>query len=147
MNSDWADLPDAPGTYVLLLCGDEPTTIQINRFGTISLKAGVYAYVGSARGPGGLRARVRRHMRPVKPIHWHIDTLTALMPVTKVWFEASSERLECIWARALAGLHGISTPVPGFGSSDCACRSHLFAVPAGSIHTAWEALGRPAAKP
>ena len=41
------------------------------------LAPGCYVYAGSARGPGGIRARVRRHLRPDKTPHWHIDQVTA----------------------------------------------------------------------
>ena len=52
------DLPAAPGTYVLLLTANAPVVLNMPRFGKITLAAGQYAYVGSAHGPGGLRARV-----------------------------------------------------------------------------------------
>jgi len=46
-------------------------------------------------------------------------------------------------ARALAGLPGVTLPVAGFGSSDCACPAHLFALPEGMLRAAWRALGQP----
>jgi Uri superfamily endonuclease len=144
---DDLDLPDRPGTYVLWVQLAERLTVQVGKLGTITLPDGIYAYVGSARGPGGLRARLQRHLRPDKPIHWHIDAVTVLVPVMVIWFEPSPERLECGWARTLAALPDVAIPLPGFGSSDCRCRSHFFAVPAGSMRQAWEALGRPAARP
>jgi Uri superfamily endonuclease len=140
-------LPGAPGTYVLWLPVGESVSVEVGKLGTITLPRGIYAYVGSAHGPGGLRARLRRHLRPDKPIHWHIDAVTALVPVQAIWFELSPERLECRWARALAALPGVMAPYSGFGSSDCRCRSHFFAVPAASMRLAWEVLGQPAARP
>jgi Uri superfamily endonuclease len=140
-------LPGAPGTYVLWLHVDDRVSMQVGKLGTITLPCGIYAYVGSAHGPGGLRARLRRHLRADKPIHWHIDAVTALVPVQAIWFEPSPERLECQWARALAALPAVVAPFPGFGSSDCRCRSHFFAVLAGSMRQAWEVLGQPAARP
>jgi Uri superfamily endonuclease len=144
---DDLSLPDGPGTYVLWVRLTGRMTVQVGKLGTITLPHGMYAYVGSARGPGGLRARLQRHLRPDKPIHWHIDAVTALVPVQAIWFESSPERLECRWARTLAALPDIATPFPGFGSSDCRCRSHFLAVPAGSMRQAWEALDRHAARP
>jgi Uri superfamily endonuclease len=138
------NLPDAPGTYVLFLRLDNSATLHIGRLGVFSLAGERYAYVGSARGPGGLRARVSRHLRHEKIAHWHIDALTAVAPAVEVWWRVSPERLECTWARALAALPGVTLPVPGFGASDCACRAHLFAVPGAAIPTAWAALGQPA---
>jgi Uri superfamily endonuclease len=140
---DDPDLPAVPGTYVLWLHIAQQVSVRVGKLGTITIPPGMYAYVGSAHGPGGLRARVQRHMRPDKPIHWHIDAVTALVPVKAIWFEPSPERLECVWARTLAALPGVTAPCPGFGSSDCRCESHFFSVPAVSMQRVWEALGQP----
>jgi Uri superfamily endonuclease len=105
------------------------------RLGKVTLTAGQYAYVGSAHGPGGLRARVGRHLRVQKPRHWHIDYLTAEVPVQHVFALASAERLECTWVARLLGLNGADVPAPGFGSSDCrrGCPAHLLRLPDGLI--------------
>jgi Uri superfamily endonuclease len=42
----------------------------------IVLPAGRYLYCGSAKGPGGLKARLSRHMRRGKSVRWHVDQLT-----------------------------------------------------------------------
>jgi Uri superfamily endonuclease len=34
--------------------------------------------------------------------------------------------IECSIAVRIRSLPGVSEPIPGFGSSDCRCRSHLF---------------------
>jgi len=122
-------LPAAPGTYALLIRVDAPLAICAGRLGAVALAAGWYVYTGSARGPGGLRARVARHLRPEKPRHWHIDALTCAAPVAAVWAVASPERLECPWATALRALPGAHLPAAGFGASDCACPAHLARVP------------------
>ena len=103
------------------------------RLGQVTLAAGQYAYVGSAHGPGGLRARVGRHLRADKPLHWHIDYLTAAIPVVHVVALASTARLECTWAKRLLVLNGAAVPAPGFGSSDCRnrCPAHLIRLPDG----------------
>ncbi len=67
-----AALPSAPGTYALLIRVDAPLVIHAGRLGTVALERGWYVYTGSAHGPGGLRARVSRHLRPDKAPHWHI---------------------------------------------------------------------------
>lgn len=136
-------LPPDPGTYVLLLFTDRTLTWEIGRLGEHTLLAGWAAYVGSAHGPGGLRARVERHMRHPKTVHWHIDTLTTQLIVRSVWYRASTIRLECDWATSLASLPGVTRPVMGFGSSDCRCCTHLFALPDTLLRSAWESLGRP----
>ena len=127
------DLPAAPGAYVLLLTANAPVVLNMPRFGKLALAAGQYAYVGSAHGPGGLRARVGRHLRAEKPLHWHIDYLTAALPVIHVVTLAVTDgaRLECTWVKRLIGLSGASAPAPGFGSSDCrhGCPAHLVRLP------------------
>jgi Uri superfamily endonuclease len=129
------DLPAAPGAYVLLLTANAPAVLNMPRFGKLTLATGQYAYVGSALGPGGLKARVGRHLRAEKPLHWHIDYLTAALPVVHVVTLAVTDgaRLECTWVKRLLGLNGASAPAPGFGSSDCrnGCPAHLVRLPDG----------------
>ena len=127
------DLPASPGTYVLLLTANAPVVLNMPRFGKLTLAAGRYAYVGSAHGPGGLKARVDRHLRAEKPLHWHIDYLTAALPVMHVItvVVTNGARLECTWVKRLLALNGASAPAPGFGSSDCrnGCPAHLVRLP------------------
>lgn len=133
-------LPRLPGTYILFLTLSQPITVQIGRIGTHTLSPGLLAYVGSAHGPGGLRARILRHLRREKTIHWHIDRLTQLIPVQAVWFAPTTERLECTWAGYLSRHSGIKPPVPGFGASDCACDTHLFALETLQLPALWTGL-------
>lgn len=137
------NLPSQGGTYLLLMRLAHPTTLSVGRLGEYELPAGLYAYCGSARGVGGLRARVSRHLRQEKSPHWHIDSLTALVQVVELGWVESSERLECVWARKLSALPDVREPIPGFGSSDCACRTHLLALPEDGQGTLWQALGYP----
>ena len=90
------------------------------------LPAGLYLYAGSARGPGGIRARVARHLRRPKACHWHIDHLTRVAELEDAI--AFPDGRECAIADfALA--RGAQTPVPRFGASDCPrCAAHLLAV-------------------
>jgi len=81
-------------------------------------------YVGSALGPGGLRARLARHASPSPRKHWHIDFLLPHARVTGALVVESPERIECALASWLAEL--ADSCVPGFGSSDCRCEGHLF---------------------
>lgn len=123
-SSGWADkLPAAGGTYLLglrLSCDHE---LWIGRLGTFAFPAGWYAYTGSALG--GLRARLRRHLRQTKALRWHIDYLLARAEPCEVWFVISPRRLECQWASMLATLPGAAIPVARFGASDCRCPAHL----------------------
>jgi len=126
-----------PGTYALLLKLDNQERITIGKLGTFDFPAGYYLYVGSALGPGGLRARLARHRRASKSpsgsnsgqggkkLHWHIDYLLQRAQLIEVWSMASEERLECKWSEVARGLPGAQVPVRGFGSSDCCCPAHL----------------------
>jgi endonuclease-3 len=106
--------------------------VAVGALGTVDLPAGWYAYVGSARGPGGF-ARLDRHARVAHgeraARHWHVDCLLA---------DAATHRDEdrrspgvdgeCTLARRVAtALDGPSAGqvVDDFGASDCDCRSHL----------------------
>lgn len=137
------NFPKIAGTYALLLRVDAPVVLQIGKLGEWVCDVGDYAYIGSAHGPGGLHARLSRHLRPDKKLHWHIDYLTAVAPITAIWWRAVPERLECIWVRKLAALSAAHVPMPGFGSSDCECESHLFRLAAEGIKRAYTALDQP----
>ena len=92
------------------------------------LPAGCYAYCGSAYGPGGLQARIGRHLRADKALRWHVDRLTAAGRI--VDFRAVPGGRECDLLDRLLEAPGASVPVPGFGSSDCRrCPAHLVALP------------------
>lgn len=124
--SDPQDLPRVPGAYLLILRLGSAVTLDIPKFAGQALPAGWYLYAGSARGPGGIAARAGRHMRSDKPLRWHIDHLTvtadeiAVVPVPGGG--------ECDLAGSLAWQSGVSTPLAGFGSSDCrTCSAHLLA--------------------
>jgi Uri superfamily endonuclease len=116
------DIPSVPGAYILLVEIAGPVKLAMGRKPPISLRPGRYLYCGSARGPGGLRARVSRHMRRGKAIRWHIDRLTELGIVAGAWvFPGGSE---CDLAASLSLL---PMPISGFGSTDCRrCPTHLF---------------------
>ncbi len=61
---EYNGIPSEPGTYVLILLLDQKEKLQIGKLGVWEFPQGSYAYVGSARGPGGLCGRLRRHLRP-----------------------------------------------------------------------------------
>ncbi|MBN1580584.1 MAG: GIY-YIG nuclease family protein [Anaerolineae bacterium] len=117
------------GTYCLVVRLDQFAQIRVGALGTFDFLCGWYIYVGSAMGPGGLRARLARHSRSDKRLHWHIDYLLAEGTLEATWQMASSEKHECVWAKAVIGLPGARIPALGFGSSDCRCPSHLVYLP------------------
>ncbi len=119
-----------PGAYLLLIDLAAPLALGIPRLGAATLAPGRYAYGGSAYGPGGLRARIGRHLRAEKAQRWHIDRLTAAGQVVAI--RAVPGARECALLRDLLELPGASVPIPGFGSSDCrSCPAHLVVLPAG----------------
>jgi sugar fermentation stimulation protein A len=111
----------------LLLRLEAPVDLAVGRLGTFELRAGWYVYIGSALG--GLGARLRRHARRGKPIHWHVDALREVAELVAVAVRVGPERLECAVAAAVAGLPAAALAVPRFGASDCRCVSHLVGFP------------------
>lgn len=114
------------GSYLLVLRLEAPALVRAGALGAIVFPAGAYVYCGSALGPGGVRARARRHVRGAGARHWHIDYLLRCARVQAVWARPGPRRLECEWAASLAAHRDFSCPAPGFGSSDCGCRAHLW---------------------
>lgn len=123
-----ATIPPAKGTYVLIAHLPADRSMQIGRFGTFEFRSGYYAYVGSAFGPGGLRARIRHHSATSSRPHWHIDYLLRHATLLEAWFTAAPERMEDPWAILLAASSRFKTPIPGFGASDSrqSGATHLF---------------------
>lgn len=126
----WITSPDAlpaePGAYALLIRLDRPAPLPAPRFAT-TLEPGTYVYLGSARGPGGIRARAGRHLRAAKTCRWHVDWLTSVA----AGIEAAPfpDETECTLVDRLNERDEVSVPVPGFGSTDCRhCTAHLLAV-------------------
>ena len=119
------DTPTAPGTYALLLRCTSSARIRIGRLGLLLLQPGWYIYVGSALGPGGLRARIGHHQRIAERPHWHIDYLRRYTRLEAVWY-ASGARCEHEWLASVGAIPGSAVVMPGFGSSDCGCGTHLY---------------------
>ncbi|MBN2098247.1 MAG: GIY-YIG nuclease family protein [Dehalococcoidia bacterium] len=115
------------GTYALVIPLEVRLRLRVGGLGIHSLLPGHYVYVGSALG--GLSGRLRHHLEPKKRLHWHIDYLLAEAEVTQIWYTLGTERLECTWNAVLGEVAGARSSVPGFGASDCRCRSHLTRFP------------------
>jgi Uri superfamily endonuclease len=112
------------GCYVLLLRLEKESSIAVGRLGRFQFPPGYYAYVGSAMT--SLERRVARHLREDKRRHWHLDYLLELAKPLAVFKIGSRKRCECALAKVIEGMSEASTPVRGFGSSDCSCGAHLF---------------------
>jgi histidyl-tRNA synthetase len=126
--------PQELGAYALWLRLAAPLGV---RAGSCEgdLPAGDYLYCGSAKGPGGLRARLARHMRREKRAHWHVDQLTQAGEILGAFILEDGD--ECALN---AALNALPIPLPGFGSSDCRrCAAHLRLWPKGAaLPSDWE---------
>lgn len=129
-------LPTSPGSYALQLKLNQPEQIQVGKFAQVEFPPGIYIYLGSALGPGGLRARLGRHIRGSEKPHWHIDYLRHFAEVQAIRYvlasNASSELPpECAWSQVLSKFPEADIPLAGFGSRDChsGCRAHLLRFP------------------
>ncbi len=121
-----SDIPVDRGTYALMLQSHASVSLRVGALGNITIYPGYYIYVGSAFGPGGLRARISRHIKRSKKLHWHIDYLRQHTTLQEVWFDSYPARQEHRWAEALESSGRMRIPFPRFGASDCSCESHLF---------------------
>jgi Uri superfamily endonuclease len=140
-------LPPEPGSYALEFTLYQQQRLTIGRLGEIYFPQGEYIYVGSALGPGGLGARLGRHLKNDSfSCHWHIDYIKSYAETRSVCYLMKSagaiyldssqaqdksalpqKPVECIWSQTLSALPYANIPAQGFGSSDChyECRAHL----------------------
>ena len=109
------------GSYILLIELKNNEIISIGKSRKAEFNRGYYAYVGSALN--GLEQRIHRHLRTHKSMHWHIDYLLKHARIVSVFYKESDIRDECTIAQTL---EKELTSIPGFGCSDCDCKSHLF---------------------
>jgi sugar fermentation stimulation protein A len=110
------------GSYLVIFRLPRKRLVRVGELGDVHFRRGYYIYVGSAKR--GLSARMERHRRRRKKLFWHIDFLRAVSEFLVALPVRSEDDLECDLAGAVAGMAGWS--VPGFGSSDCHCPTHLF---------------------
>lgn len=132
MNTQPSPNPVRGGAYVLHLKVKRTVSLRAGAIGAITLTAGLYVYVGSARK--SIEARVARHRRlagtKTGKLHWHIDFLLTHPGVELIGQDAFAGYPECDIAKRIASLKSVSVPVPRFGASDCrsGCEAHLFRV-------------------
>ncbi len=109
------------GSYVLLIKLKYDTKINIGKLGKFDFKKGHYIYVGSALN--GLGSRIQRHLRKEKKLHWHIDYFLTKADAIEIFYKEGKDKEEC----KIAGFFEENfLKIPGFGCSDCLCKSHLF---------------------
>ncbi len=116
-------LLDQPGTYCLTMYLTQDTLLKIGSLADHHFLTGHYVYVGSALN--GLMSRLRHHLKINTRSHWHVDYLRHHAFITDIWYAYSSKRMECLWSSLLINASKAKTPIIGFGSSDCKCRTHL----------------------
>ena len=122
--------PDG-GVYILKLELAAKKEISVGALGKKIFNPGYYFYAGTAQR--NLEARIERHYSSDKKFHWHIDYLLAEAELKNDFVFELPGAGECFLAEILKE-EGGSTPIRGFGASDCSCGSHLiyFSASAGS---------------
>lgn len=120
------------GAYILVIHAGKGSEIEIGSLGKIPFEKGDYAYIGSAMN--SLEKRIERHERKKKNLFWHIDYLLSSPNIEfkKILVKPSKKKEEC---KIASKISRIGFPVPGFGCSDCNCKSHLFKVNEQSLLT------------
>jgi Uri superfamily endonuclease len=111
------------GTYCLIISCKIDTDVIVGKLGGVKFLPGYYAYIGSALN--SMDKRIKRHIKNEKKIFWHIDYITTHkdFKLNGTYIINNTNRMECLKAKDIQK----SLPaIPGFGSSDCSCRSHLF---------------------
>jgi len=119
------------GSYVLLLRLSAACSINVGALGELEFEAGWYAYVGSAGN--GLSQRVGRHLSVPSKRRWHVDSLNASCCERSALVWKHGGPSECELGTLLAYI-GAEPCHRGFGSSDCRCRTHLFALDDDSLN-------------
>jgi len=130
--------PSCRGAYLLAL--HLPARARLPVLGGVDLPPGVYLYVGSALGPGGLAARLGRHLQGRGRPHWHVDRLRAVSRPLGYAACCAESRAEEEVALSCASKLG---PGPlGFGASDSRAATHLFPAPRAWRRVAEDCLAR-----
>lgn len=120
-NKETEKLLAGKGCYLLLIKLSKEENITVGKMGSRYFPQGYYLYVGSAMN--GLKGRIERHLRNKKRFHWHIDYLLKKTSIEEIICIETEHKIECELAQSL---ENILICVPGFGASDCKCKSHLY---------------------
>lgn len=111
------------GFYWLLIELPRETFIEIGKLGRFTFRKGWYVYTGSAKR--NLIARIERHHRREKALHWHIDYLLEHAAIRETHIHRLKGNDECSLAGEVMSWKGAEILVPRFGASDCRCPAHL----------------------
>jgi len=120
------NLESQKGTYALIFQANQKFTCKVGKHGDFEGRPGSYIYVGSAFGPGGVRARIIHHLKLSLKPHWHLDYIRPYIQPVAVCYNYSSNRHEHRWATVVSKMAEAQYVMYKFGSSDCTCPSHLF---------------------
>lgn len=118
------------GSYLIVLKLTKDRKVEVGGLGKVMFRKGYYLYAGSAMQ--GLTQRISRHQRLTKQKHWHIDHLREHAAFVAAIPIRSSRDRECEVAAVIERI--AQWNVPGFGCSDCVCRTHLFGMPDDPLH-------------
>ncbi len=134
-------IPSLPGYYLLIFRIHRKITINTRGNKVFSLNPGVYVYIGSAYGPGGLRSRITRHLRRDKKLFWHVDYLSTNNFVKLIGFvviivtSRKSIDLESLLSKEM---QKYLEPIVGFGCSDKRKdKSHLYYCARNCLNCLW----------
>jgi Uri superfamily endonuclease len=120
------------GIYTLIIQLKASASIKIGALGRIKLPKNKYLYTGSARGSGAssIEGRIGRHLRKTKRSFWHIDYLLnhELSQILALVYSETQRSMECKVNDSIRRELRASSSAPHFGSSDCACQTHLLQV-------------------
>jgi sugar fermentation stimulation protein A len=119
------------GSYIVILRLKEDTRLSAGSFAGVLFCKGYYLYAGSAMN--SLTKRIERHRRMRKKMFWHIDYLREKAEFCAALPIRTATSIECSIAKALKAIADWS--MPGFGSSDCSCETHLFGMHQDPIHS------------
>ncbi|MGC9189589.1 MAG: DUF123 domain-containing protein [Conexivisphaera sp.] len=113
-----SSLSPSGGLYVLVIRLEAELRTE-----RVALGPGVYLYIGSAGGPGGLRGRVCRHLRYTGKVRrWHIDQVS-LGELEGLLEGVSGVKAERGLAEKLASV--LPEGAKRFGNTDTGGPSHL----------------------
>ena len=118
------------GDYMAVLHVKRETACEVGSLGRLTFSPGYYVYVGSAKK--NLAARLARHSRVRKKMHWHLDYLRRIADITATVPVRTVDDLEHDLARRLEKI-AVSS-VERFGCTDCGCASHLFYFHENPVH-------------
>ena len=111
------------GLYVLLIRLPRYRRIRVGRLGAFDFPRGWYLYVGSAQR--NRAARLARHGRKAKRLHWHVDYLLVGGRLMETVCVPGTAEMECRLADHLERALGLRRWPRRFGASDCRCSGHL----------------------